>query len=136
MIIIILITIIIVIFLFLILYYYPATIQRLDTRNSNEIHDTFLFRSGIKTQNHPFYNEGYEIGLSVDGVEGKTLYLDAGKIYHIDSDNIEIELYDEHEHTSLPIFSIFAPTSSQKGKELIYRIKNQPYSGGKIIISK
>lgn len=121
---------IVIVIIFIVIYYRTYN----STKNTSvmTVNDTLLFRSGVKTEKHPHYGIGSDLGLSVDGIEGSLVKVKIGNVYHIDSDQ-EIELYSEEDNTVHRVKEFMIPELYGR-KELIYRIKNQPYSGGKILI--
>lgn len=50
--------------------------------------DTFRFRVMEKTPEHPFYGMGDEIGFSVNGVEGGTIYMIRDSVYIFTHENM------------------------------------------------
>ncbi len=59
----------------------PADIMAQEMLSTDNEGHTFSVTSGKKTEEHPFYNQGSQLGFAVDGVFGKEIILTRGKTY-------------------------------------------------------
>ncbi len=111
--------------------------------------NTFLVTAGRKTERHPYFKNGHDMGFLVNGEPGKTLVLERGKKYRF---RVDTGIQHDFYFTTVPkgwgagtvsdgvkgqftykgdVF--FAPTTTTP-KVVFYQCRNHQYMGGKILV--